>query len=175
MRMTRLVSLTLAALTGLAFATRGRADDPKPLATADHPTGLTVEVLEVKLDEMQNKLKVTWRYHNPTRAKIRVVEPTGSFAVRNPPYKAFFDEINYRVGDLSAGEAARYGVVRTASGTYYDATDIRRLGIEVPAGGTYTMYAKFPKPMVKAGHIHLQLPDLPQFENLPITPSKAAN
>jgi hypothetical protein len=37
------------------------ADESKPLATAKHPLGATVEVLEVSIDDTHGKLMVVWR------------------------------------------------------------------------------------------------------------------
>jgi hypothetical protein len=150
-----------------------RADEPKPLATAKHPTGLIVEVLSATADDTVDKVKVVWRYRNPTKKGIRLVEPKSPFAVAGPPpHKAFFDEIHYSSGKLSKMESYRHGVVRTVDGKYYDATDIRRLGILVPVGGSYEVFARFSKPVVKTDTIHLQLPEVSTFENLPLGKSK---
>lgn len=152
-----------------------RADDePKPLATAKHPLGLTVEVLTVSVDDTQNKLKVTWRYTNPTKKPIRLVEGAGPFPAPRAevPWVQYWDEVNYRAGKLDDDKAARYPVVETKDRKYVDATDIRKRGIEVPAGGSFEMYAKFPKPENGETVIHLQLPELPQFEKLPVSDAK---
>jgi hypothetical protein len=172
MTATKVLTVVLgAALLSLPASARAD-DDPKPIATAKLANGVVVDVLSVSVDGTQDKLKVVWRYTNPTKQAIRLVAPTGKFAVKNPPYREYFEEVNYRAGKLTDNNAIRYQVVRTADNKYYDATDIRRLGIVVPAGGNYEMYAKFPLPQSGEKTIHLQLPDLPQFENLTITQDK---
>src|SRR5262245_50784571 len=54
------------------------------LATAKHPKGLVVDLLEVKADENEF-LVIRWRYTNPTKRKIRLVEGNGPFKTVNPP------------------------------------------------------------------------------------------
>ena len=58
-------------------------DEPRPLATGKHPTGLVVEVLAVSVDDTQGKLKVTWRYKNPTEKAIRLVKARGPFVEKD--------------------------------------------------------------------------------------------
>jgi hypothetical protein len=80
--------------------------------------------------------------------------------------------VNYRSGKLEDAEAVVYSVVKTVDGKTLDATNFNRTGIVVPPEGSFEMYAKFPKPIDRSGKIHLQLPGLPQFENLPIASKK---
>jgi hypothetical protein len=162
------------ALVAALFLTNPRAaraeDEPKALATAKHPLGLTVEVLSVEVDNTQDKLKVTWRYTNSTKKAIRLVAPKGPFAVRRPEFVVYWDGVSYTSGKFSE-KSYRHSVLRTAD-NYYDGTDIRRTGLTVPAGGSFEMYAKFGKPAAGSKMIHLQLPDLPPFEDLPVGSAK---
>jgi hypothetical protein len=173
---TRLKSFSFAAVAGLAFLCGSgawAADEPKPLATARHPLGVTVDVMEVSIDQTQKKLKVVWRYTNPTKKPIKLADSTPpGVLIKFTPYFQFYKEVNYRSGKLDADQAARYPIVMTVDGKNFDATDIKRLGLIVPAEGSFEIYAKFPMPIDKSGKIHLTLPDLPQFENLPIGASK---
>src|SRR3954468_25030332 len=72
-----------AALVASLFLAGGQSvraeDEPKPLATAKHPTGVVVDVLSVSVDETQDKLRITWRYTNPTKKSIQIVESKGQF------------------------------------------------------------------------------------------------
>src|SRR6516162_5670665 len=114
MTATKVMTLVLGAALVFPFPASARADDePKPIATAKHATGLVVDVMSVSVDGTQDKLKVVWRYTNPTKQAIRLVAPTGKFAVKNPPYREYFEEVNYRTGKLTNNNAVRYQVVRT--------------------------------------------------------------
>ena len=53
-----------------------------------------------------------------------------------------------------------------------DATDIRGKGIEIPRAGSFEMFAKFAKPETGTKKIHFQLPEVEQFEDLPVTWTK---
>jgi hypothetical protein len=52
------------------------ADDTKPVATADHPKKVVLEVMSVRRTN-DGFFEVTWRYRNPTDADIKVFEPIG--------------------------------------------------------------------------------------------------
>jgi hypothetical protein len=158
----------LVAFLGLAFSIRVAAGEPKPLATAKHPQGLVVELLEVRFDDTQEMLKIVWRYRNPTKSAIRIVEPTGPFRVKNPPYKQYWEEVCYRSGKFETANSYRHSVIRTKDNKYYHATDIRRNGIVVPSGGTYEVFARFSRPAFGTERIHVCLPDLVPFENVPL-------
>lgn len=171
----KLLSFAAIATAGLWSGSSARAaDEPKPIATAKHPLGLTVDVMEISIDQTQKKLKVVWRYTNPTKKAIKLAEANGPYSVplRSTGYWKFYNEVNYRSGKLDADEAIRYPVVMTVDGKNFDATDLRRTGLVVPAEGTFEVYAKFPLPLDQSGKIHLTLPDLPQFENLTIARPK---
>jgi hypothetical protein len=169
------LTVTLIAALPLAGTARG-ADEPKPLATAKHPTGLIVEELEVKMEDAQEKVKITWRYRNPTKKAIVVVKPwPGGFAVPRGeiPYHQYWDSVNFRAGKIESDTAYRHPVVKTVDGKYYDASDIRRLGITVAAEGQYEVWAKFVRPPSKAvDKIHFYLPEVELFENLPLKLTK---
>ena len=163
-----LLCLAVALTPGL-MATAA-ADEPKPMATAKHPTGLVVEVLSVAVDDTQGKLKVTWRYVNPTKKAIRIVDARGPFVEKNPPDAAYWKVVNVMSGNLDA-KAYRHPVLSTKAGDR-DATDIRAKGIEVPPDASYEMYARFAKPDPGTKKIHLQVPEVEPFENLDVAWTK---
>src|SRR3954464_11794226 len=72
-----------AAVVASLFLAGGQAiraeDEPKPLATAKHPTGLVVDVLSVSVDETQDKLRITWRYTTRTTRGFQILERRGQF------------------------------------------------------------------------------------------------
>jgi hypothetical protein len=167
-----LASCALVAVLGLAFTLRAAGDEPKPLATAKQPNGLVVELLEVKFDDAQEMLKIVWRYQNPTKKTIRLVEPSGPFVVADPPFKQFWQEVSYSSGKLETAKAYRHSVLRTADGKYYNATEIRRTGIVVLPGGTFEVFARFSRPAPGTEQIHVSLPGIEPFENVRLPAKK---
>jgi hypothetical protein len=81
-----------------------------------------------------------------------------------------YDEVY--VMDLGAGK--KYEVLKDEKGTYIAALRSGwsdRWYQELPPGGTYTLWMKFPAPPPDVKTVTLQVPGMPPFEDLPIQDS----
>jgi serine/threonine protein kinase len=140
------------------------AGDGKPLATAKHPKGLLVELLELKVDK-QDKLTVRWRYTNKSKKAVELVEATGPFVVplRSSPVYKFYGEVHYQEADTA--KTLKHPILKFNDGQY-DATSVTK-GITIEPGDMYECWAKFPLPSLKVETIAIQLPDIELLQEVP--------
>ncbi|HEV2855743.1 MAG TPA: hypothetical protein VHC97_23350 [Thermoanaerobaculia bacterium] len=100
---------------------------------------------------------------------------TARVVLRNQGSAQARPEIHYDevyVMDLGAGK--KYEVLKDEKGTYIAALRSGwsdRWYQELPPGGTYTLWMKFPAPPPDVKTVTLQVPGMPPFEDLPIQDS----
>jgi hypothetical protein len=162
----------VALVGGFSPAARGdeksKPETDKPLATAEHDTGLVIEVLEVKPDEHE-MLLIRWRYRNPTDKSIELLGYQGPAAVPGGgPKTRFLKNTSYTVGKLQTGEAYRVGIVKTADGKKYRAKELAMEAIKVGAKKDWEFWAYFPMPPKGNDTITLQIPGASAIEGLAV-------
>jgi hypothetical protein len=149
------------------------ADDGKPLAAAERPKGLLVELMSVKADKSE-KLVIRWRYTNRGKQPIELVKGDGPFAVplRSSASWLFYNDVHYQEGKAGGATAARQNILKDSDGKY-EATPVRN-GVTIGAGETFEVWARFPLPRRPVETITVQLPDIEPFEDVPFrfTPNK---
>src|SRR5262249_44455386 len=139
---------------------KSKPETDKPLATANHETGLVVEVPEVKPDEHEMVL-IRWRYRNPTDKRIELLGYSGPFPEPGGrPKDRFLKGIYYTVGKLWTGEAYRVGIVKTDNGKYR-AKEVPMEGVKVGAKKDWEFWAYFPMPPKGNDAISLQVAGVP--------------
>ncbi len=140
--------------------------DGKPLATAKHPKGLLVELLEVKADKSE-KVVVRWRYTNKGKQPVELVGYDGPFAVplRSSGTWLFYNDVHYQEGKAVSETAVRHDILKYSDGKY-DATPVGK-GVKIAAGETFEVWAKFSLPRNKVESITIHLPDIEPFESVP--------
>jgi hypothetical protein len=151
--------------TPTARADETKTESNKPLATANHDTGLVVEVLEVKADEHE-MLLIRWRYRNPTDKPIELLAKSPPIGAG--PKKAFLKNIYYVAGKLQTGEAHRMDIVTTDDGKDWRAKGLPRAAVVVGAKKDWEFWAYFGMPPKGNDTITLHLPGAPAIEGLAV-------
>jgi hypothetical protein len=143
--------------------------DGEPLATAEHDSGLIVEVTEVKPDDRE-MLTIRLRFRNPTERPITLIEQSGPFLVLGGrPNDRFLREVYYVEGKLDAGNAQRHNIVKATDGKQYSSYTNKDLdAVVVRPGKAFEFWAKFSLPAAKTRQLTLHLPRTPLIEKLPV-------
>jgi hypothetical protein len=144
---------------------KSKPETDKPLATADHETGLVVEVLEVKPDEHE-MLLIRWRYRNPTGKPIELLAKSPPIGAG--PKTAFLKNTYYIAGKLQTGEASRVDIVKTDDGKDWRAKGLPRAAVVVGAKKDWEFWAYFSMPPKGNDTITLHVPGAPAIEGLAV-------
>jgi hypothetical protein len=162
--------LTLA--LAMASAAPGYAQEGgKPLATAQHESGLVVEVLEVRPDNNE-MLTVRWRYRNPTDRPVELLAATPRFqGTSSPPNTAakFYAATYYVEGKLQTAQAFKHTIVFEKGTKRLYAKDLGKQAVKLRPGQQFEVWAKFSLPTAaseKAICLHLQ--GTPLIENVTV-------
>jgi hypothetical protein len=151
-------------------------DDPdaeKPLRTVEHDKGLLVDVLALERDEDRKLLTVRWRYRNPTKKTIVVLEQSPPATIKmlnaNRPVVKFIRETYYLEGDKDkARNTYRHFVVKDTAGKYWATPLISPDRVAVKPGAKVVFWAKFSLPVNEGATISLHLPGLEPIDDLSI-------
>jgi hypothetical protein len=162
------VALTCGVSPAVQGDERSKPETDRPLATANHETGLVVEIMEVKLDEHEMML-IRWRYRNPTDKPIELLKYQGPAAVPGGgPKIRFLRNTYYSEGKLQTGEAYRVGIVKTADNKNYRAKELPMEPVVVRANKDWEFWAYFPLPQKGHDTITLHVPGVPAIEGLAV-------
>jgi hypothetical protein len=143
----------------------GEGEGDKPLATAKHEEGLVVEILEVRPDKSKELLTIRWRYKNPTRKSVVVLEKSGVAAGRDGyPWARFIKGTYFLQGD--GDTTYRYSIVKDTGNKYWVTSKIGRAAVVVKPDGEVEFWAKFGLP--KSEKISLHLPGVDPIEDIPV-------
>jgi hypothetical protein len=166
----RALSLTLAVVLFAGSRVHAQNAD-KPLATAEHESGLIVEVLEVRADNNE-MLTIRWRYRNPTKGTIELIAATPRFVPTNPPPNTaagFYRGVYYVEGKLETAQAFKHSIVFEKGTKKLYAKDLGKQAVKLRPNQQFEVWAKFSLPATKSETtICLGLPGTPLIENLPI-------
>jgi hypothetical protein len=144
---------------------KSKPESDKPLATAEHETGLVVEVVEVKRDEHE-MLLIRWRYRNPTDKPIELLAK--SPVIGAGPKTAFLNNTYYIEGKLDSAEAFRVSIVRTADKKSYRAKELPKAAVVVGANKDWEFWAYFELPHKGNDTIALHVLGAPAIEGLAV-------
>jgi hypothetical protein len=156
----------------LSASAPGRAQEGgKPLATAEHESGLIVEVLEVRPDNNE-MLTIRWQYRNPTNKTIELIAATPRFRGTNPPpnrAEGFYRAVYYVEGKLETAAAFKHGIVTEKGKNNLYAKDLGKNAVRVGPNQKFEVWAKFSLPRERSEQaICLHLQGTPLIENVPI-------
>jgi hypothetical protein len=144
---------------------KGEGEGDKPLATAKHEEGLVVEILEVRPDTSKDLLTIRWRYKNPTKKSVVVLEKSGVAAgSAGYPWLRFIKGTYFLQGE--GDTTYRYSIVKDTGNKYWVTPKIGRAAVVVKPEGEVEFWAKFELP--KSEKISLHLPDVPPIEDIPV-------
>jgi hypothetical protein len=144
-------------------------EENEPLATANHDSGLRIDVLEVRPDD-EGLLTIRWRYRNPTARSIELIAATLPIvAASSPPNTAakFWASVSYVAGKPVDGELSAERVIKEGKSDLF-AKDLGRAAIEVRPGQSFEVWAKFRPPPRSEKTITLYLMGTPPLRNIPI-------
>jgi hypothetical protein len=150
-------SKRFALVLGLALSLAGTAafaDPPAPVASTDTNTsGVSADVVECKRKEGVLTLKIRLKNGNAGESKIDVI--------RNRNYDAYY---------LTAG-SKKYFILRDSEKTPLAPETDPSGGVtaRMPAGGTYTWWAKFPAPPADVKSVNVYTPIAPPIDDVPIS------
>jgi hypothetical protein len=160
-----LVLVLSTATPALAQKDKGEGGDDKPLATAKHEQGLVVEILEVRPDKSKDLLTIRWRYKNPTKKAVVVLEKSGVAAGSSGyPWLRFVKDTYFLQGE--GDTTYRYSIAKDTGNKYWVTPKIGRAAVVVKPEGEVEFWAKFELP--KSEKISLHLPDVPPIEDIPV-------
>ena len=165
-------TLRLALAVALSASAPGYAQEAgKPLATAEHESGLVVEVLEVRPDNNE-MLTVRWRYRNTTGKTVELIARTPPFRGTNPPAntaEGFYRAAYYVEGKLETAEAFKHTVVAEKRTRKPYAKDLGKNAVKLRPNQQFEVWAKFSLPRNRSETaICLHVQGTPLIENVPI-------
>jgi hypothetical protein len=161
----------LALTVALIVSAPGRAQEgDKPLATAEHESGVTVEVLEVRPDNNE-MLTIRWRYRNATDKTVELIAATPPFRGTNPPpnrAEGFYRAVYYVEGKLETAGAFKHGIVFEKGRKRLYAKDLGKQAVKLRPKQQFEVWAKFSLPRGTDRAICLHVQGTPLIENVPV-------
>jgi hypothetical protein len=173
LRRLTILALGLALLPAPSSAAepKGESEGDKPLRTIEHDSGLLVDVLSIQRDKDMKLLTIRWRYRNPTRRTLVVLEgsPTIKALGVVRPVEKFIRDVYYLEGDKNdVRKSYRHFIVKDTGRKYWATPLIGLKRVAVRPGGKVVFWAKFSLPVNEGARISLHLPGVEPIEGLSI-------